>query len=299
MSVATALADLETRGFLNGDEIVKGQSLFAEWNSGWFGTLETMAPGEGYRLFLHDPALPLSFNYPSGGPPAHAAARGVLASGEVPVGSEAGWSFDPSGFENNMTLVARLNGKAPDWNSPDDLLGAFVGDECRGVVRLMSVSRLGTCLAFATVHSNKVEGETIRFLAFHAASGAIYEVGETVPFRADVAVGTLREPISLTIGQARGGLPTAFRLAPSRPNPFKQTTTIHFELPEARHVVLKIYNVAGHEVCTVADGDYPAGTHDVRWDARTSGGDPAPNGVYFYQIKAGTFADVQKVVLVR
>jgi fibronectin type 3 domain-containing protein len=299
MSVGAALADLETRGFLNGDEIVKSQSLFAEWNSGWFGTLETMEPGEAYRLFLHDPALPASFNYPSGAPPAYVATRGDAAREEARAGSEAGWSFDPSRFENNMTLVAHLNGKAPDWNSADDLLGAFVGDECRGVVRLMSVSRLGTCLAFATVHSNRVEGEMIRFLAFHAASKVIYEVGETVPFRADLAAGTLREPIPLSIGRARGDLPTAFRLAPSRPNPFKQTTTIHFELPMARHVVLKIYNVAGHEVCTVADGDYPAGVHDVRWDAKTSGGDLAPNGVYFYQIKAGTFADVQKVVLVR
>jgi hypothetical protein len=299
MGVGTALADLEARGFLNGDEIVKDQSLFAEWNSGWFGTLETLEPGEGYRLFLQDPALPASFNYPSGASPAYAATRGETVGAEAPVGSEAGWSLDPGRFEHNMTLIAHLNGEAPNWNSAENLLGAFAGDECRGVVRLMHVPRLGRYLAFATVHSNSVEGETIRFHAFHAASKAIYEVTEAVPFRADVAAGTLREPIPLSIGRARGELPTAFRLAPSRPNPFKQTTTIHFELPEARHVVLKIYNVAGQEVCTVADGDYPAGVHDVRWDARTSGGDLAPNGVYFYQIKAGRFADVQKVVLVR
>jgi hypothetical protein len=163
----------------------------------------------------------------------------------------------------------------------------------------MHVPRIGRYLAFATVHSNSLEGETVRFRAFHAASKAVYEVAETVPFRADAPAGTIREPVPLSTGRALGALPTAFSLAPSRPNPFKQTTTIHFELPEARQVVLKIYNLAGQEVCTLADGVYPAGAHDVRWDARTSGGDPAPNGVYFYKIRAGQFVDVKKVVLVR
>ena len=107
------------------------------------------------------------------------------------------------------------------------------------------------------------------------------------------------KPIALTAGRPRGALPVAFRLAEARPNPFTQGTEIRFELPEPRRVVLKVYNVAGQEVCTLTDDHYPAGVHDVRWEARTRRGDPAPNGVYFYRIQAGKFVETRRVVLVR
>jgi hypothetical protein len=163
----------------------------------------------------------------------------------------------------------------------------------------MCVPRLGRCLAFITIQSNRLEGETIQFRAFHASSKAVCDVAETVAFRADTPVGTVREPLPLTAGPPRSTLPTAFWLAPGKPNPFRHSTTIHFELPQPRHVSLKVYDVAGHEVCTLAEGEYPAGRHDVPWNARTSSGDLAPSGVYFYQIRAGRFVDVKKMVLVR
>jgi hypothetical protein len=301
MSVGTALADLVTRGFLNGDEIAKGQGAFAEWNSGWFGTLETLEPGKGYRLHLQDPALPSTFDYPSGAPatPAFVASATDAVRAQAPVGNAAGWQLDPGSFEYNMTLIAQVKGEGHDWDGTENLLGAFVGDECRGIVPLMRVPRLGRCLAFVTIHGNRPEGETIRFRAYHAASRAICDVAETVAFRADVPAGTIREPIVLTAAPQHGALPTVFRLAPTHPNPFQNTTTIRFELPEARHVSLKIYNVAGQEVCTLAEADYPAGAYDVPWNTRTSNGDLAPNGVYFYKIRAGRFVDAKKMVLVR
>jgi hypothetical protein len=325
MSVGTALADLVTRGLLNGDEILKGRDAFAEWNSDWFGTLETMSPGQGYRLYLEDPALPSTFFYPGGAPtpiaagsvgegsmptrrgaPVDAARRvpslgagNEAARAETPATNAAGWQLDAGRFEHNMTMIAYLQGGGIDWNSGENLLGAFVGDECRGVVPLMLVARLDRHLAFATLHSNVVDGETIRFRAFHAASGTIHDVTETMVFHADVPAGTIREPIALTARPARGTLPAAFHLAAARPNPFTHATAFHFELPEPQRVVLKVYSVAGQEVCTLADGDYPAGVHDVHWEAKTARGEPAPNGVYFYRIQAGRFVDTKRVVLVR
>ena len=298
MSVGVALGDLVTRGFLNGDEIVKSQGSFSEWNSGWFGSLETLEPGQGYRLKLNDPALPSSFNYP-GGAPALVAELESPARAETPAANAAGWTFDPGGFEYNMTLIAAVQGGGRDWDNEANLLGAFVGDECRGVVPLVLVRRLGRCLAFATVNSNRMDGETVRFRAFHAASRTVHDLTETVVFQADAPLGTIREPIPLTAGPVHGVLPIAFRLAQARPSPFQQSTVIHFELPQPRRVVLKIYDVAGLEVRTVAEDDYPAGAYDVPWDARTGRGDRAPNGVYFIRIKAGSFVDVKRVVLVR
>jgi hypothetical protein len=299
-SVGAALADLDTQGLLNGDEIVKSQTLFAEWNSGWFGSLETMQPGKAYRLFLQDPALPATFNYATSTSAVVAVAAGRLSSSDRSPARAHDWAFDPGVFEHNMTVIATVRGNGPDWTGTDKIVGAFVGGQCRGIIALMPIAGIENDLAFATIHSNKVSGETVTFRAFDTSSETTYSITETMPFAANATSGTLRNPVVLTAAvQADNKIPTAYRLAQNHPNPFNPVTTIRFELPLAGRVVLKIYNVAGQIIRTLVDQDYQAGTHNVIWDGRNSSGGEASSGVYFYQIKAGPFGDVKRMVLLR
>lgn len=83
-------------------------------------------------------------------------------------------------------------------------------------------------------------------------------------------------------------------LAPNAPNPFRGTTTIAFGLPDARHVSLRVYDLAGREVAILADGVMAAGRHELRFDARG-----LLHGVYFYTLRAGPIVESRKMLIVR
>ncbi len=89
-------------------------------------------------------------------------------------------------------------------------------------------------------------------------------------------------------------LPAEYSLAQNYPNPFNPATTIKYQLPEASHVTLKIFNVMGELVQILIDEEKPAGYHRVEFDAgRLS------SGIYFYRINAGSYKDVKKMILAK
>ena len=73
--------------------------------------------------------------------------------------------------------------------------------------------------------------------------------------------------------------------------------TIVFTLAAPEHVSLRIYDVTGREVTTLADADLPAGVHSVQWNRRTNAGGIAPAGVYFYALRAGAARAGRKLLL--
>lgn len=90
-----------------------------------------------------------------------------------------------------------------------------------------------------------------------------------------------------------------FKLHQNFPNPFNTETEIRFELAEYNHVVINIYNMRGQQIITLADTQYSAGSHSVRWDGKDSSGSQASSGVYIYRINAGQFSQVRKMSLTR
>ncbi len=87
--------------------------------------------------------------------------------------------------------------------------------------------------------------------------------------------------------------PGTYRLEQNYPNPFNPLTTIRFELAADQPVIIKLYDVLGREVKTIADEWRPAGHHEVTFD-----GSELPSGIYFYRIQAGTFTATRKCVLI-
>lgn len=94
-------------------------------------------------------------------------------------------------------------------------------------------------------------------------------------------------------------VPTKYMLEPNYPNPFKLETEIRFALPEANHVVLKIFNVVGQEIRTLADAGYQAGYYSIRWDGKDNNGKDARSGVYFYQLRTGNHIETRTMILMR
>ncbi len=80
----------------------------------------------------------------------------------------------------------------------------------------------------------------------------------------------------------------------NRPNPFKTSTTIAYQLPESGPVRLTVYDVMGRRVATLAEGQRSAGIHEVQFDA----GD-LENGYYLAKLVAAGQTSTREVLLLR
>jgi len=88
--------------------------------------------------------------------------------------------------------------------------------------------------------------------------------------------------------------PEAFALAGNAPNPFRQATTIRYELPRAAEVRLAVYDALGRRVRVLVDRKQEAGRKQIRFEAKE-----LPAGVYFYRITAGSFSETRRLVVAR
>jgi hypothetical protein len=119
------------------------------------------------------------------------------------------------------------------------------------------------------------------------------------PDSSDVHVGSTFIVDDLSLSEASGvkelpGLPRQFRLEQNFPNPFNPTTRIAFSLPRESHVSLKVYNMAGELVATLADEVRHAGNYAADMNAAH-----LPSGVYFYKLVAGSFIQTKKMMLMK
>ena len=85
-----------------------------------------------------------------------------------------------------------------------------------------------------------------------------------------------------------------FKLLQNYPNPFNPTTRIKYQIHESGLVTLKIYDVLGREVKTVVNEFKPSGKYEVELNVNE-----LSSGVYFYQLKAGSFVKTNKMILLR
>jgi hypothetical protein len=85
-----------------------------------------------------------------------------------------------------------------------------------------------------------------------------------------------------------------YTLFQNYPNPFNPTTVIGYRLSAISDIELSVYNQLGQIVAVLISERQESGEHRVEWDA--SG---FASGVYYYQLRAGEFVDVKKMVLIR
>jgi hypothetical protein len=95
------------------------------------------------------------------------------------------------------------------------------------------------------------------------------------------------------------GTPTTFALEQNYPNPFNPTTSINYSVSERSFVSVRIFNLVGQEVRTLVSRVQEAGVHHAEWDGTASDGKALPSGVYLYQMTAGGFRDMKKMVLLK
>ncbi len=94
-------------------------------------------------------------------------------------------------------------------------------------------------------------------------------------------------------------VPLQFTLYQNHPNPFNPETEIRYQIPNAAHVTLIIYNLLGQKICTLVDEKKQAGYHNVHWDGRNDYRVAVASGVYIYVLNTDNFSNYKKMVLIR
>jgi photosystem II stability/assembly factor-like uncharacterized protein len=89
-------------------------------------------------------------------------------------------------------------------------------------------------------------------------------------------------------------LPAEFSLLQNYPNPFNNSSVIRYSIPNYTQVTLKIFNTLGEEIETFVNQEKPAGIYEVTFNASD-----LASGIYFYQLKAGSFIDTKKMILLK
>jgi hypothetical protein len=89
-------------------------------------------------------------------------------------------------------------------------------------------------------------------------------------------------------------VPQDFKLYQNYPNPFNPVTRISYDIPKRGMVSLKIYNVIGQIIMQAVNEVKEAGSYTYEFDALN-----LPSGVYYYEIRSGSFLDTRKMVVIK
>lgn len=118
--------------------------------------------------------------------------------------------------------------------------------------------------------------------------------------------------VVLTSVKDRPPQPSQFYLFQNYPNPFNAYTTIMFSISvsgsqnkdnpgiskiesnQQWRVTLKIYDVLGREIATPIDEYKTPGRYEIKFQSET-----LPSGTYFYQLRAGTFIETKKMIIIK
>ncbi len=127
-------------------------------------------------------------------------------------------------------------------------------------------------------------------------------VGTTVKFDG-IRIGTSWQGAIMTsVNPISNEVPESYRLYQNYPNPFNPTTKIRFDVPSSPlyergvggFIILRIYDILGHEIATLVNENLNPGTYEVEWNAAISS-----SGLYYYKLTAGEFSVSKKMMLIK
>ena len=113
------------------------------------------------------------------------------------------WSCDERAFQYDMTAYIAL---VDDSGTPLNLsvyeVAAFIGSECRGTTKVVTLPESGTSYGYLRIRSNVASGETVTFKAYNKSQGKeIIVEAENVTFESNAVKGLPSAPLLLKIKQ--------------------------------------------------------------------------------------------------
>ena len=108
------------------------------------------------------------------------------------------WSVNPVEYQYSMTITSQLKALSEVSIDPNDVVGAFVGSEVRGVAQPTVRASGGVQLAFMQAYSNSSNSEVLSFRIYDASSNQIINAITSLAFQSDLSVGAISSPYLIT-----------------------------------------------------------------------------------------------------
>ena len=151
------------------------------------------------------------------------------------------------------------------------------------------------------IHSLKLNSATGQTrITLHNARGLKMKIKDAIDgtiINKEIVEGTeIIIPANLEnlILETNGIIPKTYELSQNYPNPFNPVTTIKYQIPDDGLVKLIVFDVLGREVKTLVNTVQTAGVYEVRFDASD-----LSSGIYFYRMRAGSFEEMRKMVVIK
>jgi len=96
-----------------------------------------------------------------------------------------------------------------------------------------------------------------------------------------------------------GGTSAGTSLISAFPNPANPETSISYSISQSGQVTLKVYNTLGQLVRTLVDEIKAPGVYTTHWNGRDESGNNVSSGVYFYQLRSGTYMETKSMSIIR
>jgi hypothetical protein len=106
--------------------------------------------------------------------------------------AQSSWEVSSADYEFSMNITGKVKLNSTFVEQPTSLLGAFVGDECRGVVSALEV-KSGDFYYFISIFSNTAYGESVT-IKFKDTTGVVHALPQSVIFVADAIYGISGDP---------------------------------------------------------------------------------------------------------
>lgn len=102
------------------------------------------------------------------------------------------WTVDMSQFQYNMSINAEVQFDAQALPTGDHLLGAFVGNTCRGTASPQLIN--GKIYFFLMIYANMISGEQLTLKLYHAGEDVVLNALEQPTFQRNQVLGTVMSP---------------------------------------------------------------------------------------------------------
>ena len=249
----------------------------------------------------------------------HFSSRQLFGVGEYPYSVMSG-DFDGDGdldlvtsnvFGNSVTVLYNngeasfdstrtfATGRIPYYIALGDIdgdsdLDILTSNRTGGSISILLNNGAGS---FAAPHNIDIGSELTAITVADFDNDGFLDMAASISMDNQIVI--LKNSVSTFVSDDNLALPSTYSLEQNYPNPFNPSTEIAFSLPARTKVKLEIYNILGQKIVELAEGELPAGSHQVKWDGVDSNGRPVSSGVYFYRLKTDEYEASKKMILLK